>query len=259
MAINKRWLSVVSRLEEGDGSEAGSSGEDDGATEGRGTGGDGRLGGLGHGAVAGLGGPAGRGLGRGGAGHADGLVDDSRNDRGDGGRDGLDGEGGAGGGSRRQALDGPRAGGLVAALGVRGPRAPVAGAVGGGLDDAAGAGGLDGADGGGDGDDLGLGDGVALVLGAVLDVVGALGDGVDRGAVDGRGRQGDDVALDDGRLGRAVGDGGAARGDGGVLGRVQGAAGLALEGSSGQTGTGDDSSEAHLDGWGDCGGGGGGG
>lgn len=70
-------------------------------------------------------------------------------------------------------------------------------------------------------------------------------DGLDSGAVDGRGGQGVDRGVDLGAAGRAVGHGGGARGDGVVLGRVD----RALD-ALGHDGTGEDSdsSETHFDG-----------
>jgi len=195
-------------LSKDEGSEAGSSGEENRAAERTSTCSDNR-GRLGEGAV--VAGEAGRGNSLGGARDVDRLVDDSGDDSGDRGGDRLDRVGGA---SRSHCGERGRVRGVLGGRGTVG-----SGGVLGGPDTGRhGTRGGDGADSGGDGD--GLSDNGDLVLGALGHGIGAVGNRVDRGAVDGRGGQGDDGARDNSRLGGAVAgsDGRTARGDGNIVG-----------------------------------------
>jgi hypothetical protein len=234
------WPKRLTHLCESNGSETGSSGEEERATHGRGTGSDGCLRGLSSGrggAVAGGGGEASRGLDGGGAGDGDGLVDDGRDDGGDRGGDGLDRDHGARRGDASDARDGRGADGNGGAGDLdRGESAVVVL----GRADAA-----HGADGGRDGD--GLSDDNSRVSRAVGDTGGARGDGAGGGAEDGGGGHRVDGGGDRGAAGRAVGHGRGARGDGDIVSRVNGALGLVRLGQDGTSEGNGSIGETHLD------------
>lgn len=233
-ARNRNAIKQIHRepyLSEDNSGKAGSSGEEEAASHGGSTGSDGGRGRLDVGGVA-RGGNVDRRLAGSRARNLDGLIDDGGNDSGNRGRDGLDRVGGA----SRDHRGGEGDGGLRGV--VRDARVASRGVVdGGGRDDRA--------DGGGDGD--GLSDNHGRVTGAVGDGVGAISDGVGAGGIHSRGGHGDDSAGDDSGLGRALGDGRTARGDGDIVGRVDGAVSILT--SVGQSGTSNDggSSETHFD------------